>query len=203
MQKISETKINRIFEQVVTRGKREGKIENDHSCSSPWLGLAGRHCGLSNWVRHNPHLQAVTYIIWQSKHLLHLCANYKRLLLSGQRNYKTPPLIRWSSEFSLLSRRNIKSPFPPKGHSLPWPSLWAVGCTDLGRFRNYIVGRSRVQHTLKVFLPGWRYVEQLKIPEKSQLKSSVHCYYTLYTFVRNMSILKSKLYLPAIHSMLT
>lgn len=143
-----------------------------------WLGVTSRHCGLSNWVRHNPPLQAIMYIIWQSKHLLHLGANYKRLLLSGQRNYnKIPPLIRWSSKFSPLGRRNIKVPLSSK-RVLPWPALWAGGCTGLGRFRKYIVGRNRVQHTLKVFRPSWRYVEQLKIPEKSQLESSVHWYYT-------------------------
>ena len=39
---IEETKINRIFEEVVTRGKEEFK--NGHS-SNPVTGLTSRHCG--------------------------------------------------------------------------------------------------------------------------------------------------------------
>lgn len=38
-----ETKINRIFEEVITRGKEE-EFKNDHS-SNPVTGLTSRHCG--------------------------------------------------------------------------------------------------------------------------------------------------------------
>lgn len=120
------------------------------------------------------------YITWQSKHLLHLCANYKRLLLSGQRNYnKTPPLIRWSSKFSPLGRRNIKVTLSSK-RVVPWPGLWAGGCTGLGRFRKYIVGRSRVQPTQRFFYPAgdilnnWRFQKN----PNSNLMFTVTVHYT-------------------------
>lgn len=42
--KILGTKISRIFYQVVTRGKGEGKLQNYYPSSSPVTGLITRHC---------------------------------------------------------------------------------------------------------------------------------------------------------------
>lgn len=98
--------------------------------------------------------------------------------------------VLWSDEVQNvppLGRRNIK---------VTLSSKQTLSCQACGQgvhrfgeiYKLYSWKKQGPAYPKGVFYPVRRYVKQLKVPKNSQLKSTIHCYHTLYTFARNTSI---------------
>lgn len=162
---IEETKINRIFEEVTTKGKGE-ELRNDHSLS-PVTGLTSRHCGEYEIKSDTIHIFRAAAVLMALLHKLQkspssMPEQLQKGISSKQTKFKMFPLWKLKIYVTLSPRM-----------TLPWPDSQV--CTNLRTFIYKLSGWKKPgpAYTKDVCHLVGRYIRQPKIIEKSHLTFNI------------------------------